>query len=145
MEKEKNNITFRINSTNWKTIDISWKKMKVNPQWDVFEFKWGEFKWEQLFTWEWAKRETIKAWKQMLSKLELRELFFNLNSENIRPGFISDNTLNWFNNNVYYWSWMEKNKTHAYFIQMNWPTKLLPGDDIVGIRDKKCALSVIVK
>lgn len=61
---------FRIDSTNWKEIiktnDV---KVKVNPEWDAWEYLEGKHKWEQLFTKYAAIRETKKAGKKLPASL----------------------------------------------------------------------------
>ena len=51
---------FKINSKSWKKITVNGEEYKVNPKKDIWEFLEGEFKGEQLFTWNAAMRETKK-------------------------------------------------------------------------------------
>jgi hypothetical protein len=64
MKLEKEN--FKINSKGWKTVN----GVKQNKEGDVWEIIKGEFKGEQLFTWDTAIRETKKAGKRMPTKEE---------------------------------------------------------------------------
>ena len=55
MLKDKN---FKVVSTNWIEVMIRGRLMKVNPEGDIWEFTDGEYKGEQLFTYDAAERET---------------------------------------------------------------------------------------
>ena len=59
------NTNLKIDSSEWKEKEIDWIKVKINPEWDITEYLEWELMWEQLFTWEAAKRETEKQWKRL--------------------------------------------------------------------------------
>ena len=65
---------FWIDSKGWKTKVEDWIKVKVNSEWDIWEFAEWEFKWEQLFTWDAAMRETEKAGKKIPTRGQWEEL-----------------------------------------------------------------------
>jgi hypothetical protein len=70
LEKE----NFRIDSTDWKKIkDSNWTKVKVNPEWDVWEYLEWTKKWEQLFTKASAIRETKKCGKKLPTSYKIFE------------------------------------------------------------------------
>lgn len=56
---------FRVSSVGWEKIIVDSKEYLVNPEEDIWEINEGEFKGEQLFTWDSAMRETKKAGKEM--------------------------------------------------------------------------------
>lgn len=68
MELETEN--FKINSKDWKTVN----GVKQNKKGDVWEIIDGEFKGEQLFTWDAAMRETKKVGKRMPTDEELKDI-----------------------------------------------------------------------
>jgi len=66
---------FKINSTWWKEKkNHQGIKYKVNPEWDITECLEWELKWEQLFSYEAAIRETEKVWKKIPTDEEFDEL-----------------------------------------------------------------------
>ena len=69
-----------LEMTNFKIDSSKWKKkkgIKTNPEWDVFEDEY----WEQFFTWEWAMRETKKAWKRMPTDEEFDEIIWDMDRD----------------------------------------------------------------
>jgi hypothetical protein len=70
--------TKELENTNFKIPSIGWKKVSedflVNPTNDVWEILEGEYKGEQLFTFNSAIRETKKANKKIPNKDELEML-----------------------------------------------------------------------
>ena len=80
----KNN--FRVDSTGWKEKEVTWvlkwKEQKIKVKYhvndkgkeDIWEYLDGEFVWEQLFTWDAAKREVDKVkWIRMIKEWEKEE------------------------------------------------------------------------
>ena len=67
----------RVNSEGWKKIeDVNWVKVKVNTSWDIWEYVEWKYKWEQLYTWFAAIRETHKLWLEILEEAELSKIIF---------------------------------------------------------------------
>lgn len=137
---EKDN--FRIDSTGWKAKTIDWKTFKVNTKWDVFEYTEGKLKWEQLFTWDGAIRETKKAWKRMPNKYELREMYF-MKLNHTKAWFLSWNSLCYSMTVSFYWSKDEKNTTHAFYFN----SELITGFEYEiarqGIKSIACSVRCI--
>jgi hypothetical protein len=73
MEKTKQleKTNFRIPSTDWKKVSDD---LSVNPEGDIWEIVKGEYKGEQLFTYDSAIRETKKASKIIPNEDELEML-----------------------------------------------------------------------
>ena len=65
---------FRINSTGWDKTISDGEEYLVNPTDDVWEITGGEYKGEQLFTWDAAMRETQKAGERMPTDEEFSEI-----------------------------------------------------------------------
>jgi hypothetical protein len=61
---------FRIDSKDWKEEIIGTTKVKINDNADVIEYVEWDLAWEQLFTWNAAKREALKNGRRLLSKSE---------------------------------------------------------------------------
>ncbi len=76
MKLELEQQNFRINSKGWekKHDDYSGIEYLENPEGDVWEIASGEFKGEQLFSWDAAMRETKKAGKRMPTDKEWNKL-----------------------------------------------------------------------
>ncbi len=91
-------FNFKIDSSNWEIKIVDWLQIKVNPEWDIFEYVNCINRntiWEQLFTWDAAMRETKKVNKKMPTD---REFCFNLSKNNditnmIYPWLLDDSWL----------------------------------------------------
>ncbi len=62
---EKKNFRISSKKNREEIISPNWVRVKVNPEWDVREYLEGKNKWEQLFTYKAAIRETKLAGKNM--------------------------------------------------------------------------------
>lgn len=71
---ELEDYNFKINSDGWQKITVDGKMYLQNKEKDVWEFLEGEYKGEQLFTFDSAIRETKKAGKLIPTDNQLREL-----------------------------------------------------------------------
>lgn len=67
-------FNFRVNSDGWKKITVEGEKYLVNPEEDIWEIFDGDYRGEQLFTWEAAMRETKKVGKRLPSDEEFEEV-----------------------------------------------------------------------
>lgn len=65
---------FKVNSDGWKKITVGEKEYLENPEKDIWELNDGEYKGEQLFTWDAMERETKKAGKRVPTDDEFTEL-----------------------------------------------------------------------
>ena len=65
---------FRIDSTGWNKIIYDGKEYLVNPTNDIWEITDGDYKGEQLFTWDAAMRETQKAGERIPADEEFSEI-----------------------------------------------------------------------
>lgn len=63
---------FRVNSKGWKETELGYSQ---NPKGDIYEILKGDYKGEQLFTWDAAMRETKKAGQRMPTMEEWKEMF----------------------------------------------------------------------
>lgn len=87
---------FKIDSTWWEEKNINWVTIKINKEWDVVEYTKWRFKWEQLFSWNAAMRETKKYWKKIPTHNELKLLIKSKQDIKNIPyvGFLNtDNTI----------------------------------------------------
>lgn len=64
---------FRVNSDGWRKITVDGEEYLENEEKDIWELLEGEFKGEQLFTWDSAMREVEKAGKRLPTIDELCE------------------------------------------------------------------------
>lgn len=77
---------FKIDSSNWEKSEILSGfitgqsdqpkniSVKISPEWDIWEILDYPWKWEQLFTWDGAKRELEKKWYRLPTNDELKEI-----------------------------------------------------------------------
>ena len=129
--KEKQNIipeledfNFRVDSTGWKEIIVGdWTKVKINPEWDISEYledwpNWEKLKWEQLFTWHAAMRETQKAEKRIPTDEEFDKLL--ITKEDLKNliyiGYRSAVGYTFYNRGypAYFWSSTSSSSTAYY-------------------------------
>lgn len=109
MKLELEQENFKIESTGWekKHDDYSGIDYLENPEGDVWEIASGEFKGEQLFTWDAAMRETKKAGKRIPTYKEFSKLLKtkddmpNLNFTGYRD---TDGSFYALGANAYFWS-----------------------------------------
>lgn len=78
----------RVDSSNWKTINIEWKQLKISPTWWIVEFEW-----EQYFDLTVAKKAIKMDYKdipngEILEKI-MEKLLLNENFKNRMPGVIA--------------------------------------------------------
>jgi hypothetical protein len=95
---------FRIDSKGWKTIKK--KGYKENPEKDVWEITEGEYKGEQLFTWDAAMRETKKAGKEIPTREDFEKEFTDVIPNFTKAGYRVDSNATLFSQDSYgyYWS-----------------------------------------
>lgn len=124
-------FNFRVDSTGWKLETKGEIQVKVNPEWDVWEYvSWVDKKiiWEQLFTRESAMREAEKCWKILPTKEQWEEICKPYNngeklSQDLWLVFAGsrDWTSGHYNNsfpNASYWS-SSLYFTDAYYLQFS--------------------------
>ncbi|NCC62512.1 MAG: hypothetical protein EOM12_16600 [Verrucomicrobiae bacterium] len=64
---------FRVNSDGWRKITVDGEEYLENEEKDIWEIHEGEYKGEQLFTWDSAIREAEKAGRRLPTIDELYE------------------------------------------------------------------------
>jgi len=103
---------FRVNSDGWKKITVDDKEYLLNEKEDIWEILHGEFRGEQLFTWDAAIRETKKAKKRMPTDEEWN-LFEKENIKNIKyVGFrYTDGTFRNSGSYTYLWSSLQSSSS----------------------------------
>ena len=86
---ELENKNFRINSVGWKMerTNIKGLRVLVNPEGDIWEYLDGEFKGEQLFTFDSMMRETKKRNKKVPTDDEFDKLIFD--KDDIKGGLLA--------------------------------------------------------
>jgi hypothetical protein len=84
---------FRVSSVGWHKIEVDGKLYLESPEKDAWEFLEGDYKGEQLFTWDAAMRETKGAGKIIPSDEQLTEILGDKdNLKNITyPGYRGTN------------------------------------------------------
>jgi hypothetical protein len=114
--------TKQLENTNFKVSSADWKKVEdflVNPTNDVWEILEGEYKGEQLFTWDSAIRETKKADKKIPDKDELEMLLKRDEYFKTMPlvgyRYNSDDTLGGQGTGGFYWA-STISGTDAYYL-----------------------------
>ncbi len=96
---------FKIDSKSWKIV--KGKVCKESPAGDIWEITAGEFKGEQLFTWEAAMRETQEAGKTIPTEKEWVKISEKINIQDTMKMVGCRNfagTLNDQGSLGYYWS-----------------------------------------
>lgn len=90
------NENLKVNSLWWKELEVTWYKFKISPEWDIVEYINWNTAWEQLFTFDAAKREALKLWKRLPTKEELISIINVVWSEEFKkkfPGFFYPSNL----------------------------------------------------
>lgn len=120
-------FNFKVDSSDWEIKEVGWCTVKVNPEWDIFEYvySWDEegckdTTWEQLFTRDAAMRETEKVGKRIPTDEELTYILANNSdiSNWIYPWMLADEARRWNDLELYY----EKDFKFRYRLISFWTT-----------------------
>ena len=117
----------RVDSSEWKEIEIGGVKVKINEEWDITEYLEWELAWEQLFTWHAAMRESEKRWKRLpLADEDNREFQAVIKKVWVKefnklfPGYRNtDGSDFWYRGSgLYLWSASSNDGDNAYSMRM---------------------------
>jgi len=126
---------FRIDSTNWKEItDPNGVKVKENPEWDVWEYVEGKYKWEQLFTQDSALREANKAGKTLPASWTTYRDIINKKYEWNYQDFFYQDSLKW--ENMIFAGWRTPDGKEFYGIDGGFDLRCADGSDFHGGRNE---------